>query len=116
VPGYPGDTSPYAALAHIRTASAGDPVIVWDNHGRAYFGSESSDDPAGTPKTFGDQWVAVFDNPGGENGDPMNDGKRFVRSEIVTPTTVVVGQASGIAMRAQAPNAPAPSSSAASNS
>src|SRR6266704_3594835 len=47
VPGYPGDTSPYAALAHIRTASAGDPVIAWDSHGNAYFGSESSDDPAG---------------------------------------------------------------------
>src|SRR5215216_1190948 len=83
VPGYPGDTSPYAALAHIRTASAGDPVIAWDNHGRVYFGSESSDDPAGSPKTFGDQWVAVFDNPGGEGGNSLNDGKRFVRSEIV---------------------------------
>jgi hypothetical protein len=83
VPGYPDDTSPYAALAHIRTASAGDPVITWDNHGRAFFGSESSEDPAGTPKTFGDQWVAVFDNPGGENGNTINDGKRFVRTEIV---------------------------------
>ncbi len=30
VPGYPGDTSPYAALAKVRTASAGDPVIAWD--------------------------------------------------------------------------------------
>jgi hypothetical protein len=58
-------------------------VIAWDNHGRAYFGSESSGDPAGTPKTFGDQWVAVFDNPGGETGNTINDGKRFVRSEIV---------------------------------
>src|SRR5262245_7551910 len=29
VPGYPGDTSPYAALAQIRTASSGDPVIAW---------------------------------------------------------------------------------------
>src|SRR5436190_19027573 len=28
VPGYPDDSSPYAALAHIRTASAGDPVIT----------------------------------------------------------------------------------------
>jgi hypothetical protein len=83
VPGYPGDTSPYAALAHIRTASAGDPVITWDNHGRAFFGSESSEDPAGTPKTFGDQWVAVFDNPGGENGNTINDGKRFVRTETI---------------------------------
>ena len=82
VPGYPGDTSPYAALAHIRTASSGDPVIAWDNHGNAYFGSESSDDPAGTKKTFGDVWVARFDNP-----DPalatINDGKRFRYSEVV---------------------------------
>jgi len=83
VPGYPGDTSPYAALAHIRTAGSGDPVIAWDNHGRAFFGSESSDDPAGTKKTFGDVWVATFDNPGGETGATVNDGKRFVRSEIV---------------------------------
>ena len=83
VPGYPGDTSPYAALAHIRTASSGDPVIAWDNHGRAFFGSESSDDPAGTKKTFGDVWVATFDNPGGEAGATVNDGKRFVRSEVI---------------------------------
>src|SRR5216683_1702933 len=32
VPGYPGDTSPYADLAKIRTASSGDPVIAWDGH------------------------------------------------------------------------------------
>ena len=53
VPGYPDDTSPYGETARrqIRTASAGDPVIAWDARGRAFFGSESSDDPAGTPKT-----------------------------------------------------------------
>jgi len=45
VPGYPQDTSPYAALARVRTASAGDPVIAWDAHGRVFMGSESSDDP-----------------------------------------------------------------------
>jgi hypothetical protein len=83
VPGYPGDTSPYAALAHIRTASAGDPVIAWDAHGRVFMGSESSDDPAGSKKTFGDVWVARFDNPGGENGSTINDGKRFLGSEVV---------------------------------
>ncbi|MCW5851279.1 MAG: exo-alpha-sialidase [Anaerolineae bacterium] len=83
VPGYPGDTSPYAALAHVRTASAGDPVIAWDNHGRVFMGSESSDDPAGSLKTFGDVWVARFDNPGGEGGPPQNDGKRYLGSEIV---------------------------------
>src|SRR5215211_3539026 len=83
VPGYPGDTSPYAALAQIRTASAGDPVIAWDNHGRVFMGAESSGDPAGTIKTFGDQWVARFDNSEGENGNTINDGKRFLGSEIV---------------------------------
>lgn len=83
VPGYPDDASPYAELAHVRTSSAGDPVIAWDNHGRVYMGSESSGDPALTAKTLGDVWVAVFDNPDGEDGDTQNDGKRFVRSEIV---------------------------------
>src|SRR5689334_15487303 len=83
VPGYPGDTSPYAALAQNRTASSGDPVIAWDGHGRVFMGAESSDDPAGTKKTFGDEWVAVFDNPGGDAGNTFNDGKRFVGSQIV---------------------------------
>src|SRR5437867_5351737 len=83
VPGYPGDTSPYAALAHIRTASSGDPVIAWDGHGRVFMGSESSDDPAGSKKTFGDVWVARFDNPDGESGNTLNDGKRFLGSEVV---------------------------------
>jgi hypothetical protein len=58
VPGYPDDRSPYAALSTSRTATAGDPVIAWDAHGRAFFGSESSGDPAGTAKTFGDVFVA----------------------------------------------------------
>ena len=83
VPGYPGDTSPYAALAKIRTASAGDPVMAWDGHGRLFMGSESSGDPAGSAKTFGDEWVAVFDNPGGESGPSINDGKRFQGSQVV---------------------------------
>src|SRR3954454_9944704 len=83
VPGYPGDTSPYAARAHIRTASAGDPMLAWDNHGRLFAGSESSDDPAGSKKTFGDVWVATYRNPQGEAGPTANDGKEFVRSEIV---------------------------------
>jgi hypothetical protein len=83
VPGYPGDTSPYAALAHIRTASSGDPVVAWDGHGRVFMGSESSGDPEGSKKTFGDVWVARFDNPGGEHGDTLNDGKRFLGSEVV---------------------------------
>jgi hypothetical protein len=83
VPGYPGDVSPYAVLAHVRTASSGDPVIAWDAHGRVFMGSESSDDPAGSKKTFGDVWVARFDNPDGESGNTLNDGKRFLGSEVV---------------------------------
>src|SRR6266702_2838794 len=77
VPGYPGDVSPFAALAQIRTASAGDPAITWDNHGRVFFGSESSGDPAGTVKTFGDEWVARYENPDGEGGNTINDGKAY---------------------------------------
>lgn len=83
VPGYPGDSSPYAALAQIRTASSGDPVIAWDSQGRAFFGSESSEDPAGTPKGFGDTYVARYDNPDGPGGATINDGKRYRGSVIV---------------------------------
>jgi hypothetical protein len=46
-------------------------------------GSESSGDPSGTKKTFGDEWVARFDNPKGENGPTQLDGKRFLGSTIV---------------------------------
>jgi len=80
IPGYPGDTSPYAAGAHIRTADSGDPVLAWDGHGRLFAGSESSTDPAGTAKTFGDVWVGTYENPQGENGPTVDDGKKFVRS------------------------------------
>src|SRR5919198_122693 len=80
VPGYPGDTSPYAANAHVRTASSGDPVLAWDRQGRLFAGSESSGDVAGTAKTFGDVWVATYDNPGGPGGATVNDGKHFVQS------------------------------------
>src|ERR1700761_7955187 len=83
VPGYPGDTSPFASRAQIRTASAGDPVLAWDNQGRLFAGSESSDDPAGTKKTFGDEWVATYVNPGGTTGATSNDGKEFERSVTV---------------------------------
>jgi len=83
VPGYPDDRSPYAALSHARTASAGDPVIAWDNHGRAFFGSESSDDPAGTKKTFGDVWVARYRNPQGENGPTLRDGLDYQGTTVV---------------------------------
>jgi len=80
VPGYPGDTSPYAALAHIRTASSGDPVVAWDGHGRVFLGSESSDDPSGSPKGFGDEWVATYVNSG---GGTINDGKQYQRTVTV---------------------------------
>jgi hypothetical protein len=84
VPGYPDDHSPYAALSQARTASAGDPVIAWDNHGRAFFGSESSDDPAGTPKTFGDEWVARFRNPDGPDAPTSaKDGLEYYGTTVV---------------------------------
>jgi hypothetical protein len=83
VPGYPDDTSPYAALSRARTASSGDPVIAWDNHGRAFFGSESSDDPAGTKKTFGDVWVARYRNPQGEGGPTIRDGLEYYGTTVV---------------------------------
>jgi hypothetical protein len=83
VPGYPGDNTPYAARAQIRTASSGDPVLAWDGEGRLFAGSESSDDPAGTPKTFGDVWVATFQNPAGVAGPTSRDGLEFTRSVIV---------------------------------
>ncbi|MEO6350400.1 MAG: sialidase family protein [Candidatus Limnocylindrales bacterium] len=80
VPGYPGDTSSLGALAKIRTASAGDPVLAWDADGRLFMGSESSDDPAGSKKTFGDVFVARYVNSG---GGTINDGKLFDGSVIV---------------------------------
>jgi hypothetical protein len=85
VPGYPDDTSPYGMIAkqQVRTASSGDPVIAWDAQGRAFFGSEASDDPAGTPKTFGDVWVATYDNPNGAGGNAQNDGKRYRRTVVI---------------------------------
>ena len=83
VPGYPDDHSPYRRLSQARTASAGDPVIAWDNHGRAFFGSESSDDPAGSPKTFGDVWVARYVNTVRPNGPTSEDGKRYAGTTIV---------------------------------
>jgi hypothetical protein len=83
VPGYPEDNTPYASRAHIRTASAGDPVLAWDASGRLFAGSESSGDAAGSPKGFGDVFVATYVNPGGTAGATINDGKEFARSVIV---------------------------------
>src|SRR5439155_10487374 len=85
VPGYPDDTSPYAALSRARTASAGDPVIAWDNHGRVFFGSESSGDPAGTKKTFGDVFVARFRNPAGPDApDTTRDGLEYYGTTVIS--------------------------------
>src|SRR6266566_2053056 len=84
VPGYPDDTSPYAALSQVRTATAGDPVIAWDAHGRAFFGSETSGDPAGTAKTFGDVFVARYRNPDGPDAaDTTKDGLEYYGSTVV---------------------------------
>jgi hypothetical protein len=80
VPGYQGDHSPYASRAHVRTADSGDPVLAWDNHGRLFAGSESSTNPERPSQTFGDVWVATYENPGGPSGATTNDGKEFVRS------------------------------------
>src|SRR6266571_7592745 len=80
VPGYQGDQSAYAARSHVRTADSGDPVLAWDNGGRLFAGSESSSDPEGTAKTFGDVWVATYKNPNGPGGATTDDGKEFVRS------------------------------------
>src|SRR3954451_5860578 len=82
IPGYPGDNTPYAARARIRTASAGDPVLAWDRDGRLFAAAESSDDPAGSPKSFGDIWVATYANPAGATGATLNDGSDFQRSVI----------------------------------
>lgn len=82
VPGYPGDASTLGALAKIRTASSGDPVLAWDADGRLFMGSESSDDPAGTKKTFGDVYVARYVNPAGPAGDTLNDGQRYAGSTV----------------------------------
>lgn len=83
VPGYPGDNTPYASRAQIRTASSGDPVLAWDAQGRLFAGSESSGDAAGSPKGFGDVYVATYVNPGGPTAATVNDGKEFARSVIV---------------------------------
>jgi hypothetical protein len=83
MPGYPGDTSPFGARSQLRTASAGDPVLAWDLEGRVFLGTETSDDPAGTAKTFGDVGVATFENPAGPGGPTAQDGKEFKRAVVV---------------------------------
>ena len=81
VPGYPGDTSPFAPLAKIDTTGSGDPVVAWDAHGRAFMGSESDTDEN---LSNGDVWVATYVNSG---GGTANDGKLY-------QGTVTVGKGS----------------------
>src|SRR5438067_8812606 len=84
VPGYPDDASPYRALSQARTATAGDPVIAWDAHGRAFFGSESSNNIPSITKTQGDVWVARFRNPGGPDAaDTTNDRLEYYGTTVV---------------------------------
>src|SRR5436190_5098946 len=84
VPGYPDDTSDYAQLSQARTATAGDPVIAWDAHGRAFFGSESSNNIPGIKKTQGDVWVARYRNPGGPDAaDTTKDGLEYYGTTVV---------------------------------
>jgi len=84
VPGYPDDASPYRALSQARTATAGDPVIAWDAHGRAFFGSESSNNIPGIKKTQGDVWVARYRNPGGPDAaDTTKDGLEYYGTTVV---------------------------------
>jgi len=95
VPGYPDDQSPYRQFSEARTASSGDPVIAWDGHGRVFMGSESSDDPAGSAKTFGDVWVATFVNPAEKLGiDPDSSGVDRSKDGIDYRNTTVVSQGS----------------------
>jgi len=91
VPGYQGDQSPYAARSHVRTADSGDPVLAWDSHGRLFAGSESSTNPERPTQTFGDVWVATFENPNGPGGATLNDGKEFVTSVDVATGSAAPG-------------------------
>ena len=91
VPGYQGDQSPYAARAHVRTADSGDPVLAWDNHGRLFAGSESSTNPERPSQTFGDVWVATYENPSGTSGPTTDDGKEFIRSLDVAQGSAAPG-------------------------
>jgi hypothetical protein len=91
VPGYQGDTSPYATRAQVRTADSGDPVWAWDSHGRLFAGSESSVNAEKPTQTAGDVWVATYENPGAESGATINDGKEFVRSLAVAHGSAAPG-------------------------
>ena len=70
-------------------------MIAWDGHGRVFMGSESSDDPAGTAKTFGDVWVARYVNPvEAAGGDPDASGVDTAKDGLVYSGTKVVASGS----------------------
>src|SRR6476469_8023315 len=69
-------------LGYYRSPAGGS-VIAWDNHGRAFFVSESSGEPAGSAKTFGDVFVARCRNPQGEAGPTARDGVEYYGSTVV---------------------------------
>jgi hypothetical protein len=85
VPGYPGDTSPASTRAQVNAASSGDPVIAWDTHGNAYFGSEASGVKGDilSKKTNGDIWVGRYKNPAGDSGNPAQDASYFAYSRTI---------------------------------
>src|SRR5205814_3044621 len=64
-------------------ADSGDPVVACDSHGRLCAGSESSTNAEKPTQTFGDVWVATYENHDGENGATIGDGKEFVGSVVV---------------------------------
>jgi hypothetical protein len=94
VPGYPGDSSAAAVnLSHIRSTTLGDPVVAWDTHGRAFFGS-IGDQSDISKKAEGDINISVYNNPGGPSGATSADGTRFVGSFTVqqgTPSPLFLG-------------------------
>ena len=79
VPGYPDDTSPYAALAadpHGQRRRPGDRL---GRRGATRSPAPRAPTiPAGTAKTFGDVWVATLRQPGRDRRRRhVNDGKEF---------------------------------------
>ena len=83
VPGYPGDTSPYArARSCARRARV---TRCWPGTATAPVrGHRDLRGPGGTPKGFGDQGVATFENPAGpERRTTTRDGLEFKRTVVV---------------------------------
>src|SRR5919197_901488 len=81
VPGYPDDKSPYRALSQARTATAGDPVIAWDAHGREYYGTTVVASGSSAPNLLGvfhDKTAIEVDRTGGScDGNVYFSWSRF---------------------------------------